>query len=147
MAAVDENGLEMGRRFGRAHHLHGGEVGDADHADVAVAPRLLRDPFHQVVDVLALAVAAEIVVADELALGAATAAHVGDNVAVAVADHGADVAGFDPAVGRANPTYKAVRSRRGFGGGDGFDRETIFLSTRIGGPPPVPLLVPAVIPP
>src|SRR5262249_27915151 len=39
------------------------------------------------------------------------------------------------------------RSRCGFGDGDGFDRETIALSTRIGCPPATPLLVPAVIPP
>src|SRR5205823_6621561 len=42
--------------------------------------------------------AAEVVVADELALGAAGAAHVGNHMAVAAADHGADVAGFDPAI-------------------------------------------------
>ena len=107
MAAVDEDRLEVRRRLGRAHHLHGGEIGDADHADVAVAPGLLRHPLHEIVDVLALAMAAEVVVADELAVGAAGAAHVGDHMGVAAIDHGADVAGLDAAVPeRARPRLR-----------------------------------------
>ena len=41
---------------------------------------------------------AEVVIADELAVRAAGAAHVGDHMGVTVLDHGADVAGLDPAV-------------------------------------------------
>jgi len=104
--------LRLGRDLGGAHHLHGGEIGNTDHADIAVAPGLLRHPFDQVVDVLALAVAAEIVVAHELALRAAGAAHVGDHVGVAVRDHGADIAGFDAAVPqRARPRLRRKRQR------------------------------------
>jgi hypothetical protein len=112
MAAVDEDRLEVGRRLGGAHHLHGGEIGNADHSDIAVAPGLLRHPLDQVVDVLALAVAAEIVVADELAVRAAGAAHVRDHVGIAACDHGADIAGFDAAVPqRARPRLRRQRQR------------------------------------
>ena len=113
VAAVHEDRLEVGRRLGGAHHLHRGEVRNADHADIAVAPGLLRHPFDQVADVLALAMAAEIVVAHELTVRAAGAAHVSDHMGIAARDHGADIAGFDAAVPqRARPRLRRQRQRR-----------------------------------
>ena len=53
VAAGDEDRLEVRRPLGGGEHLHRAEVGDADHADVAVAPRLRGDPLDEVVGVLA----------------------------------------------------------------------------------------------
>ena len=43
--------LEVGRLLLRRHELLGAEAGNADHADIAVAPGLGRDPFDQIVAV------------------------------------------------------------------------------------------------
>src|SRR6185312_15624537 len=46
---VGEDSLEFWRLLARGVKLLGSERADADHADIAVAPRLLRDPFDHVV--------------------------------------------------------------------------------------------------
>src|SRR5690606_5556373 len=76
VAARDEDGFEVRGAFGGGEDLHGPEVGDADHADVAVAPGLGGDPFDEVVGVLAERDPAGVVVADVLAAGVAGAADV-----------------------------------------------------------------------
>ena len=98
VAAGDEDRLQVRRALGRGQHLHGPEVGDADHADVAVAPRLFGNPLDEVVRVLAQRDAAGVVVADMLAAGVAGAAQVADDVDVVLLDDAGDVAGLDAAV-------------------------------------------------
>ena len=67
------------------------EVADADHADVSVAPRLSRDPLHEVMHVLAFLGVEEV----ERALGAAGAAQVGDDVHVTARHPEVRPAGLD----------------------------------------------------
>ena len=98
VAAGDEDRLQVRRALGRGQHLHGAEVGDAHHADVAVAPRLRGDPLDEVVRVLAQRDAAGVVVADVLAAGVAGAAQVADDVDVVLLDDAGNVAGLDAAV-------------------------------------------------
>jgi hypothetical protein len=62
-----------GKKLGAAH------VGDAAHADVAIAPRLLRHPFDDVVEVPLLLSAEQVVVAFRIV----AAPHVDDHVRVA----------------------------------------------------------------
>ncbi len=114
VAAADEDGLEGRRALGRGQYLHRAEVGDADHADVAVAPGLGRDPLDEVVGVLAQRDAAGVVVADVLALGRAGAPQVADDVDVALLDDARDVAGLDAAVPHgAGPTLRRGGQREG----------------------------------
>lgn len=96
MTAGDEDGLQV--RGGGGEDLHGPEIGDADHADVAVAPGLGGDPFDEVVGVLAEGDPTGVVVADVLAVGVTGAADVADDVDVVLGDDAGDVAGFDAAV-------------------------------------------------
>ena len=98
VTAADEDRLQVRRPLGGGVDLHRREVGDADHADVAVAPRLGRDPLDEVVGVLAERHAAGVVVADHLAAGGARAAQVGDDVGVVLLDDAGDVAGLEAAV-------------------------------------------------
>lgn len=88
----------MAFRLGGGQHLHGPEVGDADHADVAVAPRLRGDPLDEVVRVLPQRHAPGVVVADHLAARVARAAQVADDVDVVLRDDAGDVAGLGAAV-------------------------------------------------
>jgi hypothetical protein len=98
VAAGDEDRLQVRRALGRGQDLHGPEVGDADHADVAVAPGLLGDPLDEVVRILAQGHSAGVVVADVLTAGVAGAAQVADDVDVVLPHDAGDVTGFDAAV-------------------------------------------------
>src|SRR5579883_3649882 len=53
-----EDRLQMRRVLLGGVELLGAEAGNADHADIAVAPRLLRDPLDQIVAVPLAAAAA-----------------------------------------------------------------------------------------
>jgi hypothetical protein len=69
-----ENRFQMRRVLPRREQLFGAETGNADHADIAVAPWLLRDPFDQIVAVPLPRAAA---------VGFADAARRADNVGIA----------------------------------------------------------------
>lgn len=53
LAFDGHDGLEMRRSFHRCFPLRPGEVTDADHADIAVRPWLLRSPLDEIVHVAA----------------------------------------------------------------------------------------------
>ena len=88
--------LEMRRLHRRSRELSHREVADAEHADIAVAPRLGGDPFDEVVKILPLLAVEQ----GPRAAGAAGAAGVDDKV---------DVAARNEEVGRAG-LYEAERS-------------------------------------
>ena len=75
---VRKNRLQVRRLLFGREKLRAPHVGYAAHADVAVAPRLLADPFDDVVQVLLLLGAEQIVDA----LGIIAAAHVGDDMRI-----------------------------------------------------------------
>ena len=116
VAAADEDRLEARRPLGGGEHLHGPEVGDADHADVAIAPGLGGDPLDEVVGVLPERDATGVVVADVLTFGGAGASQVADDVDVVLGHHAGDVAGLDAAV----PHRAGSPLRRG-GQGEGLE--------------------------
>src|SRR6476661_2638566 len=91
-----EDRLEMRRLQLRRHELFGAEAGYADHADIAVAPGLGRDPFDEVVAV-ERARAAGFRLAD--------AARIADHVHVAAPDEETRVAGL----GRTGPQHRPGR--------------------------------------
>jgi hypothetical protein len=94
-----EDRLQVRRLLLGDVELLGAETGDADHADIAVAPGLLRDPFDQVVAVpLAVAVA----------VGLADPARRADDMHVAARDEVLRVAGLQ----RASPERRPGRLRR-----------------------------------
>jgi hypothetical protein len=94
----DEDRLEARRTLRGGQHLHRAEVGDADHADVPVAPGLRGDPLDEVVGVLAQRDAPGVVVADVLAAGVPGATQVTDDVHVVLGHDAGDVTGLDAAV-------------------------------------------------
>ena len=98
VAAADEDRLEARWPLGCRNHLHRAEVRDADHADVAVAPRLGGDPLDEVVCVVAEGHAARVVVADVLTPRGSRAAQVTDDVDVVLRHDAGDVAGLDAPV-------------------------------------------------
>src|ERR1017187_3469855 len=77
--------LQMGRILSRDMELLGAEAGDSNHSDIAVAPRLSRDPLDQIVAV-PLPVAA--------AVGFSHAARGPDDVHIAARDEELGVAGL-----------------------------------------------------
>ncbi|HEY7246487.1 MAG TPA: hypothetical protein VH678_21645 [Xanthobacteraceae bacterium] len=81
-----EDRLEMRRALARDVQLLGAEPGNADHADIAVAPALLRDPLYQVITVPHPRSAA--------AVGLANAAGRADDMDIAARDEESGVAGF-----------------------------------------------------
>ncbi len=92
-----EDRLQVRRPLDRGLELGHGEVADADHADVAVAPRLGGRPFDEVVHVPPLLPIEEA----EHAARSAGAAQVGDDVHVAARDEEVAGAGLDEAHRRA----------------------------------------------
>ena len=80
-----EDGVQMRRLFLGHRKLLGAEAGNADHADVTVAPRLRRDPFDQVVAVP---------FARAAAFGLADAARRADDMHVTARDEKFGVAGL-----------------------------------------------------
>lgn len=91
--------LEMRRVELRRHELLGAEAGNADHADIAVAPGLPRNPFDQIVAVECARTAG---------FRFADAAGIADHVHVAARDEKARVAGFR----RAGPQHRPGRMRQ-----------------------------------
>ena len=94
-----EDRLQMRRLLLGDGKLLGAEAGNADHADIAVAPRLRRDPFDQIVAV-PLARAAAFRFAD--------AARLTDHVNIAARHEESRVAGLH----RAGPQRRPRRLRR-----------------------------------
>ena len=88
--------LEVRRLELGGHQLLGAKTRNADHADIAVAPRLRGDPLDQVVAVEGARAAA---------LRFGDAARVGDDVDVAARDQKARVAGFR----RSGPQHRPGR--------------------------------------
>ncbi len=80
-----KDGAQMRRLFLGHRKLLGAEAGNADHADFAVAPRLRRDPFDQVV---------AIPFARAAAFGLADAARRADDMDIAARDEEFGVAGL-----------------------------------------------------
>src|ERR1700722_20642123 len=95
--------LEMRRLFLGDGKLLGAKAGNADHADLAVAPRLRRDPFDQVV---------AIPLARAAAFGLADAARRADDVDIAARHEKLGIAGFH----RPGPQRRPGRLRRQGGG-------------------------------
>src|ERR1700756_2235246 len=91
------DGFEVRRTFDGSFHLGSGEVADADHADVAVGPGLLRGPFDEVVHVVTLLAVKK----TEGSSGAAGSATVGDDVNVASRHEEIARTGFNKACGGA----------------------------------------------
>ena len=94
-----ENRAQMRRLFLGHRKLLGAEAGNADHADGAVAPRLRRDPFDQVV---------AIPLARAAAFGLADAARRADDMDVAARHEEFGVAGLH----RPGPQRRPGRLRR-----------------------------------
>src|SRR5262249_5770152 len=80
-----KDSFEMRRVELGSHELLGAEAGNADHADIAVAPRLRRNPFDEVIAVEGARAAA---------LRFADAAWVADHVHIAARDEEARVPGL-----------------------------------------------------
>ncbi len=91
---VGKNRLELRRLLARQVKLLGGECADADHADIAVAPGLLRDPRD---DVVAVPFARAAVTGFEIAARRA------DHVHVAARNEELGVAGFGVAEPQRRP--------------------------------------------
>ena len=100
-----ENRFQMRRVELRSHELLGAEAGNADHADIAVAPRLRRDPFDEVIAVEGARAAA---------LRFADAARIADHVHVAARDEKARVTGLGRAGPQHRPRGMRQRSLSGF---------------------------------
>ena len=79
-ALIDPHRREVGRVLGGRGGLHPGEVGGADHADLAVAPGLLGKPFDGVVAVFSF-----VLEQVEVAFGGEAAAHILNHAGVAAA--------------------------------------------------------------
>ena len=94
-----EDRFEMRRLFFGDRKLLGAEAGNADHADIAVAPRLRRDPLDQIV---------AIPLARAAAFGFADAARRADDVNVAARHEELGVAGLH----RPGPQRRPRRLRR-----------------------------------
>ncbi len=88
--------------------LHHAEIGQPEHADIAIAPRLGREPFDRIINVLDLPGTLTLIEP----FGFARPAHVGNNVHVTSADVKVKIAGFHvpPYSARTNE-HKSLRGR------------------------------------
>jgi hypothetical protein len=109
VTATGKDRLEMRRLFDGGFQLRHREVTDAEHADVAVAPRLRRHPLDQVVHVTAFLRIEE----TERPSGASGAAQVGDHMHVAAGHPEVGGSGLDESGRSAEVLYLAGIRRRG----------------------------------
>ncbi len=103
------DGFEMRRSFNGSLHLRSGEITDADHADIAVRPWLLRSPLNEVVHVAAFLTVKKA----EGATGTTGASTVRDNVDIATRNEEVAGAGFDESGWRAEILNLPRIRRRG----------------------------------
>src|SRR3989304_687540 len=80
MAPLTKDGLQMRGLFGRSQYLNRPEVGYPHHADVPVTPWLSGNPFHEVIAVFPLPVAACTDKATAFSLGLARTTGIRDGV-------------------------------------------------------------------